>query len=129
MYEYQATVVQIIDGDTFIASVDMGFYTYSHQHFRLLGYEAPETDGPEKLIGVLAKAKLEELMPVGTIVLVRVEKADSFGRWLAEVQWQGETLSEYLIKLGYGLYRGRNDERPTFDLTKPYPFTPNQKAS
>lgn len=122
MYEYKARVIKIIDGDTLIAVVDVGFYTYVHQHFRLLNYEAPEVRGPERPFGLIAKAKLEELLPVETVISIRTEKADDFGRWLAEVPWdQGGTLSEYLIKLGYGVSRGKNEHRAPFDLTRPYP--------
>lgn len=121
MYEYKARVAKIIDGDTLVAVVDLGFYAYVHQHFRLLNYEAPEIRGPESPLGVIAKAKLEELLPIDTEILIRTEKADSFGRWLAEVPWEGGTLSEYLIKLGYGVPREKYEDRVPFDLTHAYP--------
>jgi endonuclease YncB( thermonuclease family) len=99
MYDYVARIVHVIDGDTFVANVDVGFYMYSHQHLRLLNYEAPEIRGAERAIGLLAKTKLEEILPVGLEIKIRNEKADSFGKWLAEVPWEGGTLSEHLMKL------------------------------
>ena len=122
MYEYKARVEKVIDGDTFIAVVDLGFYTYVHQHFRLLNYEAPEIRGPEKCLGVIAKAKLEDLLKVGTEIVIRTEKADGFGRWLAEVPLKRGTLSERLIKLGYGVPRRKNEKRVPFDPTGKYPL-------
>ena len=123
MYDYTARIVQVIDGDTFIANVDVGFHMYSHQHLRLLNFEAPEIRGPERKIGLLAKAKLEELLPVGFETRIRTEKSDSFGRWLAEVVWENNsTLSEYLIKLGYGVLRKKGEDRTPFNLDTPYPL-------
>lgn len=124
MYDYAARVVKVIDGDTFIANVDVGFYMYSHQHLRLLNYEAPEIRGAERKLGLLAKAKLEEHLPVAMEIRIRTEKSDSFGRWLAEVMWESEncTLSEYLIKLGYGVLRRKGEDRVPFNIDLPYPF-------
>lgn len=128
MYEYVARIVQVIDGDTFIANVDVGFHMYSHQHLRLLNFEAPEIRGLERKIGLLAKAKLEELLPVGLETRIRTEKSDSFGRWLAEVVWENGTLSEYLIKLGYGVLRRKGEDRVPFNVDLPYPLLQSLEA-
>ena len=122
MYEYNAKIIRIVDGDGFIADVDLGFYTHCHKTFRLKNYEAPEITGPERKLGLIAKTKLEELLPPGAEVMIQTEKQDGFRRWLAEVSWEGGSLTEYLIKHGYGLFRGKNDKRPIFDLEAPYPL-------
>lgn len=129
MYEYSAEIAEIVDGDPFIAVVDVGFYIYCHQNFRLLSYEAPEIRGVEKAFGAIAKAKLQEILPVGLIVRIQTEKADSFGRWLAKVIWEQGTLSEHLIRLGYGVVREKGKDRVPFDLSQPYPLSQNLKVS
>ena len=76
----------------------------------------------------IAKAKLEELLPVDLEIRIRTQKADSFGRWLAEVIWENDTLSEHLIKLGYGVFRKKGQDRMPFNLSESYPFSKVPKA-
>jgi len=124
MYEYDATIIEVIDGDTFSAFVDLGFYTYCRQHFRLVDYYAPESDGSERTLGIIGKAKLEEYLKAGNTVRIRTEKADSFGRWLADVQHEGASLSKILSDQGYGVLRPnkKKSEKIRFDPTQPYPL-------
>jgi endonuclease YncB( thermonuclease family) len=84
---------------------------------RLAHYAAPEIKGPERPLGLIAKQKLEELLSVGTIVTIQSHKTEKYGRWLAEVSWNGSTLADYLVSLGYGVrYDIQRDEKnPTFD--------------
>jgi hypothetical protein len=37
MYEYKAKIINVVDGDTFDAIVDLGFTVSVKQRFRLLG--------------------------------------------------------------------------------------------
>lgn len=116
MFEYQAAIDKIIDGDTFDAKVDLGFHTYSKQRFRLIGYSAPEVRGSERNMGLIAKKRLEELLAIGTTITLKSEKTEKFGRWLAEIPWtNGQTLSEFLIAEGYGLSWNGKGKRPQFD--------------
>lgn len=125
MYEYDATIIEVIDADTFSASVDLGFYTYCRQHFRLLDYYAPEIRGVQASLGIIGKAKLEEYLKAGNIIRIRTEKADSFGRWLADVQHEGASLSKILSDQGYGVLRPgkKKGEKIHFDPAQPYPLT------
>jgi micrococcal nuclease len=129
MYEYEARVERIVDGDTIEFSVDVGFHLYFREQMRLAHYAAPEIRGKERPLGLLAKQKLEELLPVGTVVTIKSHKTEKFGRWLAEVAWKEGSLSEFLIQQGYGLpYDSRRDEaNPTFDPGAPYPLTPGRR--
>jgi hypothetical protein len=61
MYEYDATIIEVIDADTFSASVDLGFYTYCRQHFRLLDYYAPEIRGVHASLGSSEKRSLRSI--------------------------------------------------------------------
>jgi len=92
---------------------------------RLAHYAALEIKGPERALGLVAKQKLEELLPTGTIVTIQSQKTEKYGRWLAQVTWGDSTLSEYLIGEGYGIGydNKRNEKNPTFDPSTPYPLT------
>ena len=93
LYIYRAECLRVIDGDTFVARIDMGFNTYTIQTVRLEGVDTPEITGPEKEKGLEVKEFMEEwLLPRPGLpkgLIVRTEKEDSFGRWLSTV-WAEE---------------------------------------
>lgn len=125
MYLYEARVEKIVDGDTIEFSVDLGFHIYFREQMRIAHYAAPEIDGIELPLGMIAKQALEKLLPIGTVVTIRSHKTEKFGRWLADVIWEGGgSLSDLLIKQGYGLrYDGKSGQKyPSFDPEKPYPL-------
>lgn len=106
MYEYKAQVVRVIDGDTLEMDVDLGFHTKMRHRFRLLGVDTPELNSKvasERETALKAKAFTEQAVN-GTTVVIRTEKADSFGRWLATVIYKvdgaDKNLSEELLKNG-----------------------------
>lgn len=120
---YRARCRRIIDGDTLIMNVDVGFYiTLNNLKFRLMNYNAPEARGTEKPLGRVAKRQLQELIPVNSELLIKVFKADAFGRYLCDIILpDGQTLSDFLVKLGYGVHWDGKGKRPSFDPTAPYP--------
>lgn len=94
MYEYKASVKRVVDGDTIDMVVDMGFYMTATLRFRVLGINTPELrrgTPAEKAKGREAKDRVWDLCEEARIhkgdysIVIRTEKADSFGRWLAEV--------------------------------------------
>jgi len=85
MYEYHATVVKVLDGDTVDLDLDCGFHITTRQRFRLAGINAPEKDTED---GKAAKAYLESLIPVGSYVAISSQKplkTEKYGRWLADI--------------------------------------------
>lgn len=109
-YQYRAELVKVVDGDTVDLKVDLGFYLSAALRFRVLGVDTPELRGGTDE----TKAKAREArdfvklrLGMANEILIRTEKADSFGRWLAEVQYRvdGEDwsdLAEDLIHNGLG---------------------------
>jgi micrococcal nuclease len=81
-YEYRATVIRWVDGDTVDLNVDLGFHLTLAGRFRLTGIDTPERGRPGALE---AHARAEALAPVGTEVLVLSEKSDKYGRWLGTI--------------------------------------------
>lgn len=85
---YRATVTHVLDGDTFYASVDLGFGLAALQVFRLRGVDAPEMGTEE---GIAAKKFLVlRLKRTKGHVILRVAERDKYGRYVADV-WLSET--------------------------------------
>lgn len=64
-YTYNAEVIRVVDGDTVIARVDLGFDTWKKCNIRLYGINTPETrtrDLQEKAKGLEAKERLITLL-------------------------------------------------------------------
>jgi exonuclease VII small subunit len=54
-YDYSATLINVIDGDTIELRVSLGFEIYSDMRVRLLGVNCPELHGPNADAGQRAK--------------------------------------------------------------------------
>lgn len=83
MYEYKAEVVRIIDGDSVVLRVDVGFRMTTEQSFRLYGIDTPElrsSDPDERKAARDAKEHLAAYLPVGSFVKLKTHKADKYGR-------------------------------------------------
>lgn len=108
MYDYRATVIRWVDGDTVDAKVDVGFYLSATLRFRLLGstggVDTPELrakDPAMRLVAQRAHMRSLELAPVGGDVRMLTEKADEFGRWLARIILaDGRDLGDVLLAEG-----------------------------
>ena len=100
LYEYKATVIRVIDGDTADFSTDLGFDIFHSLRVRFSGINAPEKN---TVPGMAAKKWLEDRLPVGTEVVLKTEKdrTEKFGRYLATVVLSDFTnVNEELIKTG-----------------------------
>lgn len=100
-YVYNAVVHRVIDGDTVVLNVDLGFGTWvMAQSVRLLGVNAREQSSAG---GREAAQHMSELLPHGTPVLVRTVRPDKFGgRYDAAIQLaDGRDLATVLIASGY----------------------------
>jgi micrococcal nuclease len=107
VYRYKAKVTRVIDGDTIVANVDLGFYIHLHElDFRLVGINTPEMYGSEREEGLKVKEYLRLLIE-GNDVEIETYKADSFGRWLCNVWYEGIHINQHLIEIGMAeIYRG-----------------------
>jgi micrococcal nuclease len=65
MYNYNATCIKVVDGDTIDAEIDLGFDIKVTKRIRLGGINAPESrtrNKVEKKLGLAAKERLKEMM-------------------------------------------------------------------
>lgn len=107
-YTYPAKLVRVIDGDTAVLLIDLGFYTSTTQHVRIKGYNAPELYGTNAALAQKAKFELEKLI-VGKPLVVQTTKSfsQSFARYLADVyvleQTGAVSVAKHMISAGFDL--------------------------
>lgn len=107
----EAVVVRWVDGDTVWLNVDQLFRDFGVKDFRLLGINTPERGRPG--YGE-ANARVRELAPPGTLVIIETRKAkpttrstseDVYGRWLANL-WiasTGQHVNEIMVAEGHAV--------------------------
>ncbi|MEK6882381.1 MAG: thermonuclease family protein [Nanoarchaeota archaeon] len=86
LYLYKAKIINIVDGDTIDAEIDVGFKLKTVQRLRLLGVNTAEThskDLDQKLLAKQATEFTSKLLDKN--VIIQTEKSDAFGRYLAKV--------------------------------------------
>lgn len=110
MYSYEATVLNVVDGDTVDLDIDLGFHTHLHNvRCRLIGIDTPETRGKKKCEAGLAAKNLVTQELLNQKVRIRSYKAtdvdsDSFGRWLVRIYLTDDTdYNQSLIDRGYAV--------------------------
>ena len=109
MYEYNAKLSKVIDGDTIDADIDLGFQTFVKQRIKLYGVDTPQSRSKvttEKEEGIKAKNKLIELLPKDFKVRTVLNKRGKFGRVLGHVytvdpDGKEVNINETMVKEGY----------------------------
>lgn len=111
MYNYNAKVLRVIDGDTIEVLVDLGFYVHKEVRIRLKDIDTHEIYGVKKESeeyqkGMESKRFVEEQCPVGSIVKISSYKADKYHkRWDADITYNKDgnslNLTKELIRMGY----------------------------
>jgi len=114
-WTYLAYVFRVIDGDSIVVNIDLGFGVWkSEQHLRLAGIDAPEWN--RKVTKKKATASIEHLEGLlsahrwGEALYIDILGKDKSGRWLAVVYLkQGTRLSvnDMMIRDGHAVeYHG-----------------------
>ena len=81
-YVYKGVVEHVVDGDTIVMRIDLGFQVWKEQRIRLAEIDAPAADeegGPEA-----TKYVLDQLAKAATVV-VKTNKIDVYGRYVGHV--------------------------------------------
>lgn len=103
MFTYNAIVNRVIDGDTVVIDIDLGFGLWiKGEAVRLIGIDAPESrtsDLHEKMFGIYAKEYVENLLPVGSNVVYNSAQFQSgkYGRSLGDFQIGDSTLTALML--------------------------------
>jgi len=126
MYEYRATVIKVVDGDTVDVDIDLGFgIVLSDERVRIMGIDTPESrtrDKEEKKFGLAAKARVKQLLGKTCVLKTQINKngedmKGKFGRILGDFsvydsatdRWR--MLTEILVSEGHAVpYHGQNKD-------------------
>ena len=86
-FEYNGTLVRVLDGDTIDCYIDLGFDLKIKKRIRYMGidtWESRTRDKAEKVKGLAAKARNKELLEAG-VFKIKSFGTGKFGRVLGEV--------------------------------------------
>jgi micrococcal nuclease len=126
MYEYKATIVKIVDGDTVDVDIDLGFgVVLKDERVRIMGIDTPESrtrDLTEKAFGLASKKRLTELLGNSGVLKTQINKngedmKGKFGRILGDFNvyhaptdsWRMATT--IMIEEGHAVkYEGQNKD-------------------
>lgn len=100
---YSATCDRVIDGDTIIAQVDLGFRVYIKIPIRVRGVNAPELHGATKEAGLAAKQYVTDLLAGKTLLVQSFKDDQSFARWVCDVWVDTSLLADLVINSGHGV--------------------------
>jgi micrococcal nuclease len=108
MYEYKCNIIKVVDGDTVDVDIDLGFGIWmKNERVRIMGIDTPESrtsDPVEKLFGIAAKYRLEQLLGETGILKTQVSKKGEdmkgkFGRVLGDfIAPDGRLVTEIMIE-------------------------------
>jgi len=87
-YLYKALVERVIDGDTLLLRVDLGFQVWKEQRLRLADIDTPSLDYPQ---GQKARRYVLEALASVEFVMVKTHKIDIYGRYVGHVFYSTET--------------------------------------
>ena len=123
MYEYKCKILRVVDGDTVDVDIDLGFGVWMHkERVRMMGIDTPESrtrDKVEKAFGLASKDRLKELLPIGSIQVLKTEidrsgedKKGKFGRILGDFIVDEKRCTDILIEEGHAVayFGGSKDE-------------------
>ena len=116
-YAYAATIDRVVDGDTLLVLIEVGFGIIVRDRLRLRGIDCPEVDTRK---GERAKKFAEGLLPPGTTVILKSHKwkTDNHGRFVADIFYKkgvenanqilkdGSYLNQVLLDKGHAVRMG-----------------------
>jgi len=98
-FEYNGTLVKVLDGDTIDCYIDLGFDLKIKKRVRYMGidtWESRTRDLEEKKKGLAAKARNKELLEAGTFKIVSYGTG-KFGRVLGEIFVSPDAVGENAV--------------------------------
>ena len=111
MFEYKASLVKVVDGDTIDVDLDLGFGVWlKKQRVRLYGINTPESrtrDLEEKKRGLAAKDRVIELIEnceeLSIKTILNKKARGKYGRILADILADGINVNQTLVSEGHAV--------------------------
>ncbi len=106
MFSYNASLVKVIDGDSVILQVDLGFNILTTQTFQLAGLDAPELIGANARDAKLVKKEVTEWLRAADRITVQLTGGTTgSGRWYARInvcdeEGKGFCVNDELLSRG-----------------------------
>lgn len=91
LYVYKAILENVIDGDTLLVRIDLGFEVWVNQRLRFRGVNAselakkgvPPDEAEERAAN--AKAFVEQKLKPMPFIVIKTHKTDTYGRFIADI--------------------------------------------
>lgn len=107
LYQYKAEIVRVIDGDTVVADVDLGFNTWRRdEHLRLYGIDTPERRKETMDGWRAAKDAMAERIEGKELIICTVknkrggEDVGKYGRYLVKIYDGDELVNDWMLEQG-----------------------------
>lgn len=95
LHTYKARLEKVVDGDTIRVFLDLGFGVTHREILRLAQIDAPEIATTE---GKFAQKKLSEILQNQKDLIIKSNKTDIYGRYIADV-FLGDVDGQYLNQM------------------------------
>ena len=82
LFTYKAYIERVVDGDTLLVKIDLGFDTRVRQYLRLRGIDAFEISSAK---GVRAREFAKRVLAGVEYVIITSSRSDKYDRYLADV--------------------------------------------
>lgn len=105
-YIYNGFIKQIVDGDTIVIMIDLGFHVLRVERFRLARINTPELKDHDEKIKQKAMDAKQYLVGnyLGSQCTIKSLGQDKYGRYVAEVLLKdGTNLSDQMLKECYAV--------------------------
>ncbi len=104
MYQYKAKIIDVYDGDTVTAVVDLGFLHFQEMKLRLYGIDTPELRGEEREQGLVVRDILRGLILDKEVEIHSYkDKQGKYGRYLATILLDGININQWLLDQGHAV--------------------------
>ena len=127
MYDYNAVITNVVDGDTYDVDIDLGFHIHIHERIRVLNLDTPEKRGIEKELGYICYNWANMNFLDKEIILysekeIKAPETDSFGRWLCRVYIPelDNDIASIFSSLGCNKYKDNYNEDKVKQLRYDY---------
>jgi micrococcal nuclease len=119
LHVYRAELVRVVDGNTAILDIDLGFFVWHRKTtIRLAGIDAPDVTTPEGKAALdWLKTRLEEASDAGELRIRTVKGEDTrdlsgtWGRWFGVLFADGVCINQELMEKGFAKAQPKPEQK------------------